>query len=306
MKSWRCRSRSARLVLVYLGLASVTLSACTGGSASPEAGRESSAAVPSTSTETSRPVAETTPRQVVTATVIDTPPELLPEATTTLAVEYTPSSGDVSTVLQAVVPEVTIFAEAGSSRIQTVLTNPLPSGAPLTFLADGQTPTRYKVLLPIRPNGSTGWVDPSQVKKFSHSYKIVVEIKAKRITVFNGPDVFLTEEIATGKNNTPTPNGRYYLKELLKPCYDVRQPDGTSKCIPKADGPYGPFAYGLSGFSPVVTNFNGGEGVLGIHGTDRPELLGTDVSFGCIRMSNTGITLLSKVLPLGTPVVVRP
>ena len=122
--------------------------------------------------------------------------------------------------------------------------------------------------------------------------------------MYNGAEVILAEKIATGENDTPTPNGRYYLKELLKPCYDVRQPDGSTKCTPNDAGPYGPYAYGLSGFSPVLTNFNGGTGVLGIHGTDQPQLLGTDVSHGCIRMSNSGITILAKVLPLGTPVAV--
>ena len=245
----------------------------------------------------------------VTGTIIDTPADVLPTtapSTTPLAQDYQPTSPNVSTVLQAVVPSVTIFDGATSSKTEMTLQNPLPSGAPLTFLVDGQTSTRFKVLLPVRPNGATGWVDPGQVKKFQHDFKVVVELSAHRITAYNGKDVVLSEKIATGKNDTPTPNGRYYIKELLKPCYDVKQADGSEKCTPNDAGPYGPYAYGLSGFSPVLTNFNGGTGVLGIHGTDHPELLGTDVSHGCIRMSNSGISLLAKALPLGTPVIVRP
>ena len=242
--------------------------------------------------------------QRVVATVVDTPAQLLPTTKPPESGNYTAAPADVSTVLQAVVSSVTVYSDASSSTVKTVLQNPQPSGAPLTFLVDGQTSTRFKVLLPVRPNGSTGWVDPAQVKKFVHAYKIVVELNAHRITVYNGTDVILAEKIATGENDTPTPNGRYYVKELLKPCYDVRQADGSTKCTRNDAGPYGPYAYGLSGFSPVLTNFNGGTGVLGIHGTDQPQLLGTDVSHGCIRMSNSGITLLAKVLPLGTPVVV--
>lgn len=248
----------------------------------------------------------------VTGTIIDTPPELIPSTLTpttpptALSNDYAPAKADVSTVVQAIVPSVTVFESATSGTTAMTLQNPLPSGAPLTFLVDGQTPTRYKVLLPVRPNGSTGWVEPAQVKKFEHDYKLVVELSAHRITAYNGKNVIISEKIATGKNDTPTPNGRYYIKELLKPCYDVKQADGTMKCTPNDNGDYGPYAYGLSGFSPVLTDFNGGTGVLGIHGTDQPELLGTDVSHGCIRMSNSGITVLAKVLPLGTPVIVRP
>lgn len=65
---------------------------------------------------------------------------------------------------------------------------------------------------------------------------------------------------------------------------------------------YGPYAYGLSGFSNVLTEFNGGDGVIGIHGTNDPSSIGRDVSHRCIRMSNTGITTLAAILPLGTPV----
>ena len=47
------------------------------------------------------------------------------------------------------------------------LATALHAGAPLTLLVDGQTSTRFKALLPIRPNGSVGWIDPKQVKKFA-------------------------------------------------------------------------------------------------------------------------------------------
>jgi lipoprotein-anchoring transpeptidase ErfK/SrfK len=42
--------------------------------------------------------------------------------------------------------------------------------------------------------------------------------------------------------------------------------------------------------------------VIGIHGTNDPSGLGKDVSHGCIRMSNTGINKLARILPLGVPV----
>ena len=65
---------------------------------------------------------------------------------------------------------------------------------------------------------------------------------------------------------------------------------------------YGPFAYGLSGHSEVLTEFDGGDAEVGIHGNDDASVLGQSVTHGCVRMSNDGITKLSKILPLGTPV----
>jgi lipoprotein-anchoring transpeptidase ErfK/SrfK len=245
----------------------------------------------------------------VSSAIITTPPEVLaagntPGASTALMNDYQAATGKESIVLAAVVSKVTVYESATSNKVLTELANPLPSGAVLNLLVDGQTSSRYKVLLPIRPNGSTGWIDPGQVKKFAHDYRILVELSSHRITAYKGDSVILSEKIAVGRSDRPTPNGRYYLKELLRACIDEKQPDGTVKCVPNDTGIYGPYAYGLSGFSPTVTSFNGGEGVIGIHGTNEPELLGTDVSSGCIRMSNEGITSLSKVLPLGTPVTV--
>jgi lipoprotein-anchoring transpeptidase ErfK/SrfK len=75
---------------------------------------------------------------------------------------------------------------------------------------------------------------------------------------------------------------------------------------PDPNGVYGAFAYGLSGFSNVLTSFAGGEGVVGIHGTNDPSSIGKDVSAGCIRMSNEGIKKLAARLPLGVPVEIKP
>ena len=206
--------------------------------------------------------------------------------------DYIPAPTNESTVLEVLSPDITVYQTATGYDVKTVLNNPLPSGSPLTFLVDGQTTNRYKVLLPIRPNGSTGWVDPTSVKKYVHDYKIVVELSAFRLTVYKGKEIALTEKIGVGTDQLPTPNGRYYLKELLK--------------APNPNGIYGPYAYGLSGFSQQLKKWNGGDGVIGIHGTNQPELLGRNISHGCIRMSNAGITKLVSFLPLGTPVIVQP
>ena len=54
----------------------------------------------------------------------------------------------------------------------------------------------------------------------------------------------------------------------------------------------------------MLTSFNGGTGVIGLHGTNDPSSIGGDVSSGCIRMQNDVIErLVNEIgLPLGTPV----
>jgi lipoprotein-anchoring transpeptidase ErfK/SrfK len=58
----------------------------------------------------------------------------------------------------------------------------------------------------------------------------------------------------------------------------------------------------LSAYSDVLYSFGGGPGQIGLHGTNEPSALGTNVSHGCIRISNVAITQLARILPLGTPV----
>ena len=68
---------------------------------------------------------------------------------------------------------------------------------------------------------------------------------------------------------------------------------------------YGPFAFGLSAHSDALTTFSGSDAEIGLHGNNNISALGRSVSHGCIRMDNTAITTLSKILPLGTPVEIR-
>lgn len=160
------------------------------------------------------------------------------------------------------------------------------------FLVVDQQGPWVEVLLPVRPNGTTGWVRARDVRLTQNYFRITVELAAHRITVYDGDTIMLQEPIASGKAATPTPVGTYYLRVLL------RAPDPTTV--------YGPFAYGLSGHSDVLTSFNGGDAELGIHGNNDTSVLGTYASAGCIRMSNDGITRLAGILPLGTPVEITP
>jgi lipoprotein-anchoring transpeptidase ErfK/SrfK len=201
---------------------------------------------------------------------------------------FTAAASDAALVASAVPAQVQVYASASEDEPTTVLDNPNENGAPLVFLVEEQQGDWLKVLLPIRPNGSTGYVKAADVTLAENPYSIDVKLAEHRLVVTKGDEVIADEPIGVGTSSTPTPGGKYYLKELLQP--------------PDPNGAYGPYAYGLSGFSNELEEFNGGDGVIGIHGTNEPELIGTDVSHGCIRMSNEAISALAAELPLGTPV----
>ena len=104
--------------------------------------------------------------------------------------------------------------------------------------------------------------------------------------------MILRTRAGVGRSVLPTPKGTYFVAELLKQ--------------PNPFGPHGPYAFGLSAHSNVLQSFGGGPGQIGIHGTNEPAALGTDVSHGCVRISNAAISKLARLLPLGTPVVIKP
>ena len=196
-----------------------------------------------------------------------------------------------SVVAQAVVPSVAVYDREGGTTPTQTIAEPDDPPRPLVFLVQEEKPPLWlKVLLPVRPNGSTGWIKATDVKLTEHDYRITIRLAAHQITVTKGNQAIVVAPIGVGKENTPTPGGLYYTKELLRP--------------PKPDTVYGPYAYGLSGFSNTLTSFAGGDGVLGIHGTNDPTGLGKDVSAGCIRLPNEAILkLVEQVkLPLGVPV----
>jgi lipoprotein-anchoring transpeptidase ErfK/SrfK len=195
---------------------------------------------------------------------------------------------------QAVVEQVVAYVRPDETAAQVAeLTNPTAVGGPLVFaLVDPEPPAPgqewVEVQLPIRPNGSTGWVQTDQLSLTVNPYRIEIDVSEFRLEVYRRGELWLSTEVAIGTGSTPTPRGRFYITELLQP--------------PNPDGLYGPYAFGLSGYSERLTSFNGGDGVIGIHGTDEPERIGTEVSHGCIRLPNQVITELASVLPLGTPV----
>jgi lipoprotein-anchoring transpeptidase ErfK/SrfK len=190
---------------------------------------------------------------------------------------------------------LSVFPSAGAATSSQTLVNPLlvnnnPNAkVPLTLLVNKAVGKDWlEVFLPVRPNGSTGFVKTSDVTLSSHKYHIEVRLGAFSLKVFDGTNVIMDTKIAVAAANTPTPGGLYYTNMLLKP--------------PDPNAGYGTYAYGLSGFSDVLKSFNNGPGQLGIHGGGDDRTIGHRVSHGCIRMRNSDIERLAPLLPLGVPV----
>lgn len=185
---------------------------------------------------------------------------------------------------------VRVFKVPGSKRKSRRLEARVLEGRtlPLVMLVEDRRAEWVKVQLPERPNGSTGWVREDDVRLRLNAWRVRIDLSAFRISTYRGPRLISTHTIGVGKSVTPTPRGRYYLTDLI-------QPDNPN-------GLYGTYAFGLSAHSDVVTSFGTGNGQIGIHGTNDPSTLQTNVSSGCIRVGNSVIESFARHFPLGTPV----
>ncbi len=159
----------------------------------------------------------------------------------------------------------------------------------LETATDSSHRTWVRVRLAILPNSATGWV-PHDALGASHPVhtRLVIDRGVFLATLRRHGRVLFRARIGVGEPRWPTPRGEFYVREKLA---DFGDPF------------YGPVAFGTSARSPILTDWPGG-GVVGIHGTDRPELIPGRISHGCIRMRNVDILRLARLMPLGTPVTI--
>lgn len=192
---------------------------------------------------------------------------------------------------------VAVYGEPGDAQPNQWLEHPWlyqnepQAPIPRVFLVKEDRGEWIGVFTGEPPSFSQGWVKRDDVTLQPIYHRIEVRLSEYNLKAYHGDEVILDTTVAIGQQDRPTAGGLYFINVFLK--------------TPDPGGTYGPYAFGLSGYSddPAVKAQFGGNGQLGIHGTNEPHLLGTMVSNGCIRMHNDAITSLARIpLPLGTPV----
>jgi lipoprotein-anchoring transpeptidase ErfK/SrfK len=154
--------------------------------------------------------------------------------------------------------------------------------------ADGRLWLR--ITLPVLPNGTSGWVRRRALGAYEVSrHRLVVDSARQRLTLLRRGRVVLRAPVGVGRPRWPTPRGTFLVRNRLERY---------------ASPEYGPVAFGTSARSATLTDWPAG-GFVGIHGTDRPDLLPGRVSHGCVRLRNPDMLRLARLMPVGTPVVIR-
>jgi hypothetical protein len=143
------------------------------------------------------------------------------------------------------------------------------------------------VPIPERPNGVTGWVPASALGEMHVTREFLrVNRETLRATLYGDGRPIWRAPVGVGRPGLATPAGHFYVTEKLT----------------ALGGPfYGPYALGTSAYAPTLTEWPGG-GIVGIHGTDEPQLIPGRPSHGCIRLRNADIARLWPVIQVGTPI----
>jgi hypothetical protein len=149
--------------------------------------------------------------------------------------------------------------------------------------------TWLHIRLPMRPNGQTGWVrreDLGVLKTVATMLR--VNRSTLRATLYRDGQRIWSSPVGVGTPATPTPAGHFWIRSRLRGL--------------RSSPAYGPYAFGTAAYSKL-SDWPGG-GVIGIHGTNQPQLIPGRPSHGCVRVPNAAITGLWRLMPVGTPVAI--
>jgi lipoprotein-anchoring transpeptidase ErfK/SrfK len=164
-----------------------------------------------------------------------------------------------------------------------------PDNRPTIVFAVGSVRDRsgaswYRIEVPARTNALKGWIDAATVKLQPVRTLIVIDRKARTLRLYDRGRLRFQTKVAVGRPGTETPTGDFYVQAGFR-----------------ATAPWlGAYAFETSAYSRL-SEWPGG-GIIGIHGTPQPELLGTAASHGCVRVSNAAARTLERLVPVGTAI----
>jgi lipoprotein-anchoring transpeptidase ErfK/SrfK len=201
-----------------------------------------------------------------------------------------PTAGFVATARA----ELPIYATPGDATPAWTFGSVTQFGSPTTVLVVAAEPDGawLEVAVPVRPNGTRGFVRRDDVELARVQHAVWVDLASRTLRLVDADGAVLLETpVAIGSPENPTPTGDFFVTDVI----DTGD-EGSD---------YGRYAMGTSGRSPALTEFAGGDGQIGIHGTNQPWSIGEAVSHGCIRVPNDVAARLAAILPLGSPVSIR-
>ena len=182
-------------------------------------------------------------------------------------------------------------APSRNAKVVTTLAQFRPDFHPRTVMALDErldasgAPAWYRISVPGRPNGRTGWIPAAAANLHPVDRWLVIYRGSRKFELYVDGVVRRTGPVAVGARGMETPIGLFFVQ---------------SRFVPNKYPILGAFAFETSGYSKL-SDWPGG-GVVGVHGTNAPWLIGQAVSHGCVRLRNSDVLALRKLVRVGTPV----
>ena len=127
------------------------------------------------------------------------------------------------------------------------------------------------------------------------SSQLVVDLSDAQVYLYGKEQILSSYPVAVGKPGWETPTGSFQI--LHKQHNPVWRQPITGDLIPT--GPNNPLG------SRWISFWSDGTNQIGFHGTNDEQLVGKNVSHGCLRMRNTDIEELYDQINVGTPIIVQ-
>lgn len=186
----------------------------------------------------------------------------------------------------------------GARRVMTLRGATAWTGTAQRLLVTGRHTDRagrawVRVQLPVRPNGTSGWVRAGRVRLSATRLRLEVHLGSRRLEIWRGARRLHAFRAGVGRPATPTPVGRFAIQDPVP-----THPGWRSV--------YGGWTLTLTAHSEVLKSFMGGEGLVAIHGTGagRPWRVGRASSFGCVILGERQLAVAARYARAGTPVVI--
>jgi len=226
------------------------------------------------------------PMRVSSAQIARLPAATTDGTTPSAPPDPAPFAPETGTVLH---PETTrvVYARPGGAPVAALPATQL--GSPTWVPVVQSQPGWDRVLLPARPNRSTGWIylGGGGLEAAYSPYQVRINLATRRLTILDEGHNLGSWTVADGAASTPTPTGRTFLLASLAP----RQPS------------YSPLIIPLGAHSDTLDTYGGGPGTIALHGWPDPAVFGYAVTHGCVRVPAAALRALARI-PLGSPVTV--
>ena len=148
------------------------------------------------------------------------------------------------------------------------------------------------VQAPELKNGEVAWIRRSEARTDCARWSLHADLSKRRIVVRRDGRAMRKLTVAVGRDENPTPTGRFSVTDKLKVS------DASAS-------PYGCCVLALTGHQTDLPPYWPGGDRLAVHATKDQSSIGQPVSLGCLRATSSQVRWLIETIPLGAPIFIR-